>query len=664
ATVTAKVYNGSTAAVITGTLSGVLGSDDVAFHGLGIFASPDAGTGIAVTSISSLTGVQSGNYGLTQPTGLKGIITATGLIKPTIVISTPAASAKFIALATSVSVTGTAMDKNGVSGVQVSLDGGRTFTNATLGAVTTTAKGVTVAWTTTVTPAEGSNNVVAQSANTQGNTSALSAVRTFTYHHAGQLTVSRTVPASQAGLPDNVGNVTAAGATLTAGVNLNPKTAVVQLGTTVTLTPTAKTGYFFKGWTFFPAVAYTTSASNAAIVVMVPNLSATAEWVTNPYVPGAGAYAGLVHAKSGQTASNATEGCLKATVTSTGSFTGSLIIDGATHAFAGSFDATGNSLFGTLRTPTLTIDRTKLGKDPLLLDLSFNAGMDNNQITGTVSETYRQTLLNQCTLVADRAAFSKSSLMPAGNTNKGYYTVVIPAQGQANGLTPADFPQGDGVGSITVTTAGVATLSATLADGTVVTASASLSAGLTCPLFTQLYAANGGSFSGLITLDDAQADHDLKGAGFRWFKPYTGGALYPFGWAEGVTSNLYGAKYASVAGTSVLPGLGPVSPANGNAELAFSAGMLTGTLNKDLNISAANVVTKLGSPADSSYTVALTPVTGKFAGTFTHTNHTKSAFTGMVFQKGGYKGGYGFFISGTTASDAPESGGVSLVKKP
>lgn len=75
AAVTTKPYDGNTNATITGTLTGIVGSDDVSFNGTGTFATADAGTGIAVTSTSTLTGTSASNYTLTQPTGLTGTIT-------------------------------------------------------------------------------------------------------------------------------------------------------------------------------------------------------------------------------------------------------------------------------------------------------------------------------------------------------------------------------------------------------------------------------------------------------------------------------------------------------------------------------------------------------------------------------------------------------------
>jgi hypothetical protein len=79
ASVTSKTYDGTTAATITGTISGVISSDVVTLNGTGTFASANVGTGISVTSTSTLGGADAGNYSLTQPTGLTGQITLKSL---------------------------------------------------------------------------------------------------------------------------------------------------------------------------------------------------------------------------------------------------------------------------------------------------------------------------------------------------------------------------------------------------------------------------------------------------------------------------------------------------------------------------------------------------------------------------------------------------------
>lgn len=92
--VTTRSYNNSTAATITGILTGVVGSDDVGFEGTGTFADVNAGEDKEVTAACTLTGEDAGNYTLTQPTGLTGIIT-----KATQTIAFDPIPAKFVGTA-------------------------------------------------------------------------------------------------------------------------------------------------------------------------------------------------------------------------------------------------------------------------------------------------------------------------------------------------------------------------------------------------------------------------------------------------------------------------------------------------------------------------------------------------------------------------------------
>ena len=75
AAVTSKPYDGTNAAVITGTLTGIINSDNVTLTGTGTFADVNVANGIAVTSTSTLGGTKAANYSLSQPTGLTGNIT-------------------------------------------------------------------------------------------------------------------------------------------------------------------------------------------------------------------------------------------------------------------------------------------------------------------------------------------------------------------------------------------------------------------------------------------------------------------------------------------------------------------------------------------------------------------------------------------------------------
>ena len=72
-----KPFDGTTAAVITGTLSAALGSDVVTLIGTGNFATSAMGTAIAVTATATVGGADGLNYIIDpQPTGLFADITA------------------------------------------------------------------------------------------------------------------------------------------------------------------------------------------------------------------------------------------------------------------------------------------------------------------------------------------------------------------------------------------------------------------------------------------------------------------------------------------------------------------------------------------------------------------------------------------------------------
>ena len=71
-----KVYDGNNTATFTGaTLVGVVGSDAVTLTSAGTFNTINVATGIAITPNFSISGAQSGNYTLTQPSGLSANIT-------------------------------------------------------------------------------------------------------------------------------------------------------------------------------------------------------------------------------------------------------------------------------------------------------------------------------------------------------------------------------------------------------------------------------------------------------------------------------------------------------------------------------------------------------------------------------------------------------------
>ena len=143
ASVTPKIYDGNTAATITGaTLSGVVGSENVvlANQTSGTFNNANIGTGKPVTTAMTITGTDIGNYTLTQPT-LTGNITAKELTVINAAVTSKTYDGTTAATITGATLSGVVGSENVVLANQTS----GTFDNANVG----TGKPVTTAMTIT-----------------------------------------------------------------------------------------------------------------------------------------------------------------------------------------------------------------------------------------------------------------------------------------------------------------------------------------------------------------------------------------------------------------------------------------------------------------------------------------------------------------------------------
>ncbi len=130
--------------------------------------------------------------------------------------------------------------------------------------------------------------------------------------------------------------------------------------------------------------------------------------------------------------------------------------------------------------------------------------------------------------------------------------------------------------------------------------------------------------------------------------------LYTAGWPEGITLDPVGARYVTTETVKSSLGLGDTNTA-GNAQLTFEDGLLTEDVKVRLNIDASKVV-KLDAK-DKTYALTVTSSTGLFKGTFTP-NWAKlaskqPAFLGVILQKGGNKGGFGYFHSNSMTNATP-----------
>jgi uncharacterized repeat protein (TIGR01451 family) len=564
------------------------------------------------------------------------------------VISTPHASALVgVNAGGSTIVTGTATDNKGIAKVEVKLGNGA-YSEATLNNVVGTGAGFSIQ----ITPVTGINTVAVRSIDTKGNISPV-ATRNFI--------VTRPLPV----------NISGSGA-VTAGF---APTSFREVGKTYTITATPSTlpapgGQVFDGW----------SVSNGSIpapaleplkltFTFTEGMELTARFIPNPFSTAlAGTFNGLVLPSSTQPAPGGTTpgvtniGLINLTLTTKGSFTGSLKIDGTSLPLpAGSFfDNAGVARFSTItRATTHTFLRS--GKPDLILALNLNMTPGTSKLSGTVTQKLAGVVQQVSDVDADRAYYSSTSKVTpvlAGTTTKPY-TLIFPARAQTPSKPLTSYPQGDGYATMTVNVNGTVSLTGKLADNTPITASAPLSKLNQWPIFSQLYSLKG-CFAGLATLTDAEADTpDVTAARLLWVRPPQNVQWYPAGWPAGIVVDLFGARYdvpPLTPAKSVFPGLNNTTP---NATLEFFDGLLLDPVSKDITITTANLA-----PAIPNTVLTITKTSGLFTGTFPHSDLTKPAYQGVILQKGASLGGHGFFMSRSTPlTGTGESGRVEIRAK-
>ena len=453
-------------------------------------------------------------------------------------------------------------------------------------------------------------------------------------------------------------NVTPSDTFGTVTLSPNESLSSLQVGKTYTLTAKPKPGKVWNGWS---SAQLTLTAAQAASTqlsfTIVEGLTINASFVDDPFVSAVtGDFNGLITASGATTPSNSTNGFIKLAVAPSGSFTGTIKLDGLALPVAGRFDNGGGARFGASYASTLSLNR--LGKLAYVLALNLDMNPSGTQrITGTVGLQDRSGVLPMSVLSADRAAFDGKT--PATSATVATYNLALPTQAQTNGLLATQFPQGAGFGTLKVSKQGLATLSATLADGIQVLATAPLSKTLTVPLFAPLYGNQAGALGGLAVIDEAQVDTDVS-ATLWWFKPFSGGQHYPHGWPEGVTLPLIGAVFNVPAGDSVLPDL--ASPSGANARLTLTQGKLASAVRKEVIVGISNLVTKV--PAtDATFDLKIVTATGAVSGSFTHSDGTRSKFGGIILQKGANRRAFGHFLSTTprVLDGSGQSGDLNLI---
>jgi hypothetical protein len=363
-------------------------------------------------------------------------------------------------------------------------------------------------------------------------------------------------------------------------------------------TPLAGVWYQLNGGSWIPASTANGFTNWMADVTLLPGMNSIKTYaldiagntsVTNTrtvvyampklFDPLKGTYTGLFYETNG--VSHETSGFFTLTLTTKGSFTGQLLVGGATCKLSGSFDIQGRA--------QVVVSRS--GKTPLTvnLELDLTPG-ETHEVQGTVTDGTWTAVL-----IGDRAVFNaKTNPAPqAGN-----YTMVFPGA-----VNPALSPRGDGIANVTVDHAGIVNLTGTLADGTAIKQKVSLSKDGSWPLYVPLYSGKGSILS-WVNFSNQPASSFI--GNLSWIKTAAaGGKYYPNGFSNELS--VLGSSYNVPAGSRVLNLT--------NATAVLSGGNLTGPLLNNVTLTAGNLI--VGNPLmTNKLSLTITVSSGKVAGSF------------------------------------------------
>jgi len=340
-----------------------------------------------------------------------------------------------------------------------------------------------------------------------------------------------------------------------------------------------------------------------------------------------------------------TTGIVTVTVANSGSFTGRATLSGVSVAFTGLLNNAGDAKFnpglGEAFSLVDQVEYSYLGA--LTLNVNSATGL-----TGTLW-TRKTGGSSLASFSGKRAPYSKTVTAPASAT--GTFNLAFPCKDQSPAVNLDTYPQGDGFARMAVASTGSVSLSGRLADGSIYTGSGRLREDGTVALFTQLYRKLG-ALSGELALDEVSVtDVTVSGSDLIWLRPALSRSLYyPQGWPTGVRVDTIGAKIVSPGPIDF--GQGAADLVNGNASLIFTEGALTGDIAKPVSVNPGPTTAgqvKLIPVANTTYKFVFPVIggvaTGLFSGSFTHTDGSTTAYSGIVIGKGSNQGGYGYFLS-------------------
>jgi hypothetical protein len=381
----------------------------------------------------------------------------------------------------------------------------------------------------------------------------------------------------------------------TVSPNLNGH--LLTLGKVYTLTAQPQSGSIFSNWVTGNILYYNPKIS----FVMTNGIVLQANFVTNPFVPIAGTYAGLFYDTN--ITAFVSSGFLSATITTLGKVSAKLMSSGRTYSFSGQLSSLG----------TLTVLVARSGLPSASVTIQADLTGATNVLTGLVTSAGWA-----AGLVAVPAVYSNTNPPPlAGNK----YTLLLPG-------APASItePAGDGYGTVSIDKVGNITFSGKMGDGNSVSQKTFLSGLSQWPFY--ITASTNNLMFGWLAFTN-EPDSDISGP-LNWFKipaPFT--TPFPSGFS--LEPVAVGSLYTFSNGVPVLP------LNQGNGRLVLENGGLARSFTNFFTLNSANMVT-----TTNKTSLTINTGSGVFQGSAVDPATGKSiSFRGAVLQK--RNRGSGFF---------------------
>jgi hypothetical protein len=276
--------------------------------------------------------------------------------------------------------------------------------------------------------------------------------------------------------------------------------AVLEIGRNYIIQAKANPGMMFSNWVNGAGVEVSTSP--LLVFRMQTDLQLTANFVTNPIIANNanGSYNGLFY-EADQVRIKSAGALFNVQVRTDATFSATLKVDGVSYPLTGTFDIHGN------------VTKSVLRKGKTTLTVALHLDWITKQLSGKVSSPAPDAWTSAVT--GDFAPFTASNPYP----NPARDTLAINPD-----MASAASPGGFGFGFVTVSSAGVISLTGTLADGTTISQTAPISGQGYWPVYIPLNG-NRGLLEGWLNFSSGAPRGNVS-----WIRPagsltanYTGG---------------------------------------------------------------------------------------------------------------------------------------------